>query len=75
MALAFEERDWLLITQFENLTGETVFDGSLDTAMTVLSTTMITNTPITITRGSAAAVEWSAWPIASRKTSKKLTTP
>jgi hypothetical protein len=34
-ALAFEERDWLLLTDFENLTGEAVFDGSLDTAMTV----------------------------------------
>jgi serine/threonine protein kinase/tetratricopeptide (TPR) repeat protein len=34
-ALAFEERDWILITDFDNTTGETVFDGSLDTAMAV----------------------------------------
>lgn len=34
-ALAFQERDWILITDFENLTGEQVFDGSLETALTV----------------------------------------
>jgi serine/threonine protein kinase/Tfp pilus assembly protein PilF len=34
-ALAFQERDWILITDFENSTGEPVFDGSLETAMTV----------------------------------------
>ena len=34
-ALAFEERDWILITDFENLTGDRVFDGSLETALTV----------------------------------------
>jgi len=34
-ALAFEERDWILITDFENITGEDVFDGSLNTALTV----------------------------------------
>ena len=28
VALAFKERDWILITDFENLTGEPVFDGS-----------------------------------------------
>jgi hypothetical protein len=33
--LAFQERDWILITDFENLTGEQVFDGSLETALTV----------------------------------------
>jgi len=34
-ALAFQERDWILITDFENMTGDTVFDGSLETALTV----------------------------------------
>ncbi len=34
-ALAFQERDWILITDFENLTGEQVFDGSLETALSV----------------------------------------
>jgi eukaryotic-like serine/threonine-protein kinase len=34
-ALAFQERDWILITDFENQTGEQVFDGSLATALTV----------------------------------------
>jgi len=34
-ALAFQERDWILITDVENLTGEAVFDGSLETALTV----------------------------------------
>jgi len=34
-ALAFQERDWILIADFENLTGEQVFDGSLETALTV----------------------------------------
>ena len=34
-ALAFQERDWILITDFENKTGEQVFDGSLETALTV----------------------------------------
>jgi len=34
-ALAFQERDWILITDFENKTGEGVFDGSLETALTV----------------------------------------
>ena len=34
-ALAFQERDWILITDFENNTGEAVFDGSLETALTV----------------------------------------
>ena len=34
-ALAFQERDWILITDFENLTGDQVFDGSLETALTV----------------------------------------
>jgi serine/threonine protein kinase/tetratricopeptide (TPR) repeat protein len=31
----FQERDWILITDFENQTGEEVYDRSLDTAMTV----------------------------------------
>ncbi len=35
VALAFEERDWILIADFENLTGDPVFDRSLQTAMTV----------------------------------------
>jgi serine/threonine protein kinase/tetratricopeptide (TPR) repeat protein len=34
-ALAFQERDWILISDFENLTGDPVFDRSLQTAMTV----------------------------------------
>jgi serine/threonine protein kinase/tetratricopeptide (TPR) repeat protein len=34
-ALAFQERDWILITDFDNQTGEQVFDGSLATALTV----------------------------------------
>lgn len=34
-ALAFQERDWVLVTDFENLTGEAVFDAGLETAMTV----------------------------------------
>ena len=34
-ALAFVNRDWLLIADFENVTGETVFDKALDTALRV----------------------------------------
>ena len=34
-ALAFHERDWILIADFENLTGDHVFDRSLQTALTV----------------------------------------
>jgi serine/threonine protein kinase len=34
-ALAFQERDWILIADFENLTDDPVFDGSLETALTV----------------------------------------
>jgi len=34
-ALAFQERDWILVTDFENLTGEEVFDAGLETALTV----------------------------------------
>jgi len=34
-ALAFQERDWILITDFENKTGDQVFDGSLETALSV----------------------------------------
>jgi serine/threonine protein kinase/tetratricopeptide (TPR) repeat protein len=34
-ALAFQARDWILIADFENLTGEPVFDRSLETALTV----------------------------------------
>lgn len=34
-ALTFQEHDWILITDFENQTGEKVFDGSLETALTV----------------------------------------
>ena len=34
-ALAFGERDWILITDFENKTGEAVFDAGLETALTV----------------------------------------
>jgi eukaryotic-like serine/threonine-protein kinase len=33
VALAFQERDWILITDFENLTGDSVFDKSLATAL------------------------------------------
>jgi eukaryotic-like serine/threonine-protein kinase len=33
--LAFQERDWMLMTNFENLTGDEVFDKSLDTALRV----------------------------------------
>lgn len=32
-ALPFEERDWVLIAQFENRTGEPVFDGTLEFAL------------------------------------------
>ena len=34
-AIPFQERDWILITDFENLTGDEVFDRSLSSAMTV----------------------------------------
>ena len=34
-ALAFQERDWILIADFENKTGEQVFDGTLETALTI----------------------------------------
>jgi len=34
-ALAFQARDWILITDFENHTGEPVFDAGLETALTV----------------------------------------
>jgi len=34
-AIPFQERDWILITDFENLTGDEVFDRSLNTALTV----------------------------------------
>jgi tetratricopeptide (TPR) repeat protein len=34
-ALAFENRDWLVIADFENLTGDAVFDKALDTALRV----------------------------------------
>jgi tetratricopeptide (TPR) repeat protein len=34
-ALAFNERDWILITDFKNLTGEPVFDRSLRVALDV----------------------------------------
>ncbi|MFO7733050.1 MAG: tetratricopeptide repeat protein, partial [Candidatus Aminicenantes bacterium] len=34
-ALAFQERDWILITDFDNKTGEEVFDAGLETALTV----------------------------------------
>jgi len=33
--IPFSERDWILITDFENFTGERVFDRSLNTALTV----------------------------------------
>jgi serine/threonine protein kinase len=34
-ALAFQERDWILIADVENLTGDPIFDRSLQIAMTV----------------------------------------
>ena len=34
-ALPFKERDWILLTDFDNQTGDEVFDRSLDTALTV----------------------------------------
>ena len=34
-ALAFNERDWILISDFENLTGDPVFDGPLRVALEV----------------------------------------
>jgi tetratricopeptide (TPR) repeat protein/tRNA A-37 threonylcarbamoyl transferase component Bud32 len=34
-ALAFQARDWILVTDFENLTGEAVFDAGLETALAV----------------------------------------
>jgi tetratricopeptide (TPR) repeat protein/predicted Ser/Thr protein kinase len=34
-ALAFQKRDWIVIADVENLTGDAVFDRSLQTAMTV----------------------------------------
>jgi serine/threonine protein kinase len=34
-ALAFQKRDWIVIADFENLTGDRVFDRSLQTALTV----------------------------------------
>ncbi|MCK7482664.1 MAG: protein kinase [Candidatus Moduliflexus flocculans] len=34
-ALAFQERDWILVTDFENATGESVFDAGLETALTI----------------------------------------
>jgi eukaryotic-like serine/threonine-protein kinase len=34
-ALAFQERDWIVIADFENLTGDPVFDRSLQAAITV----------------------------------------
>jgi len=34
-AIPFSERDWILITDFENLTQEDIFDKSLNTALTV----------------------------------------
>lgn len=33
--ISFSQRDWLLITDYENLTGEEVFDKSLNTALAV----------------------------------------
>ena len=33
--LPFTERDWIIVTDFENLTGNTVFDNSLYTALTL----------------------------------------
>lgn len=34
-AIPFQERDWILITDFDNLTGDDVFDKSLNTALSV----------------------------------------
>jgi len=34
-AVPFSERDWILITDFKNLTGDEIFDQSLNTALTV----------------------------------------
>jgi serine/threonine protein kinase/tetratricopeptide (TPR) repeat protein len=34
-ALAFQERDWIVVADFENRTGEGIFDKSLDTALRV----------------------------------------
>ena len=34
-SIPFQERDWILITDFENQTGDEIYDRSLDTAMTV----------------------------------------
>lgn len=34
-ALAFKERDWIVISDFNNLTGDSVFDGSLRVALQV----------------------------------------
>jgi serine/threonine protein kinase/tetratricopeptide (TPR) repeat protein len=34
-ALAFQKRDWIVIADFENLTGDPLFDRSLQTALTV----------------------------------------
>ncbi len=34
-SIPFEERDWIVITDFENLTGEEIFDNSLNTAFTL----------------------------------------
>ena len=33
--IPFEKRDWIVITDFENLTGESIFDHSLNTAFTL----------------------------------------
>ncbi|MFP4082112.1 MAG: protein kinase domain-containing protein [Candidatus Aminicenantes bacterium] len=33
--IPFSERDWILITDFENMTGDEIFDQSLNTALTV----------------------------------------
>lgn len=35
VAFGFQERDWIVICNFENLTGDPVFDKSLDTALRV----------------------------------------
>ena len=37
-AIAFAERDWLLVTDFSNQTGDSVFDRSLDTALSAALT-------------------------------------
>ncbi len=34
-SISFSQRDWILITDFKNLTGEEIFDRSLNTALTV----------------------------------------